>query len=169
MKEYDFWEDHERSENPELNKKVNIIVQKVLKTKTIKKSTKEENILGVDWWHDNYGVDLKFRSEDYGNVSIEPWSSIGYKPGWTWDPHKISDIICYYWKDTGRYMILDYVALRKLTNYNLTMWMNKYWYHITYQRHKDYLSSCIHIPNHELLDCTLFHGNVINLIYDSCT
>lgn len=85
--------------------------------------TEREDRNGTDYWIDyeggkRVGVDLKARDVDfkahYGkdDLALEVWSDYErQKVGWSRDPAKHTDYILFFWRDTGRWML---VAFRHL-------------------------------------------------------
>jgi hypothetical protein len=102
----------------------------------VKKSCKETDRSGVDWWAvlengKRVGVDLKNRDKDcmaFGNddLALETWSVIGERPGWTRDESKICDWVLWVWGDTGRFFLLPFQPLCSVFGDSWQKWRADY-------------------------------------------
>jgi hypothetical protein len=78
-------------------------------------------------------VDLKARGEDYSrkqppqdDYTLEIWSDIGKKVGWTRDLNKLTDYIYWLWQDTGRWSLVPFPMLRKVFIDHWKEWSKEY-------------------------------------------
>ena len=95
---------------------------------------------GTDYWVDrvdplrSLSIDVKVRSEDYAvknpprdDLALETWSIVETKKiGWTRDPKKHTDFVFWFWKDTGRYLIVAFPPLCKAFAKRWEEWLARY-------------------------------------------
>ena len=89
----------------------------------IKRATREEDLKGTDYWvgfmnRSSISVDVKVRGVDpiekYGkdDLILETYSKVEEKKiGWTRDTNKRTDYILWFWKPTGRWLLVPFPML----------------------------------------------------------
>lgn len=141
------------------------------------KAAPSNDRLGVDWWVEmpnarHLAVDAKVREEDWAtknpphdDLAIETLSVVeSGKIGWTRDDTKRCDYVLWLWKDTGRYCLLPFPMLCKVTQANWESWREKY--KVSRQRtpwgEGFYHSECVFVPRREVwrLVYELFGGSL---------
>ena len=116
---------------------------------------------GVDYWvrlRDNrwIGVDVKSRSRDYrqdgkDDLALEIWSiEEAQKIGWTRDPNKQCRYVMWYWVDTGRVCLIDFLQLCAVFSQELDRWQREYPVHRQLTPDRGYHSTCIIVPTKEI-------------------
>jgi hypothetical protein len=117
---------------------------------------------GTDWWVEmSYGgflsVDLKLREKDFGkdDLALETWSVVEKKViGWTRNPLKRTDLILWYWIDTGRFAFAPFRPLCSVFQARWQDWCSAY-YHAE-QATPDsfgggfYHSECVFVPRRDV-------------------
>ena len=74
-------------------------------------------------------------------------------PGWSRDPTKLTDFILWYWKDTGRYCLIDFHQLCHVVEQHWEEWAETYGTHqqkTTAQGGRCYHSECIFVPRRQV-------------------
>jgi hypothetical protein len=93
-----------------------------------------DDFAGTDYWvhrldSDAYSVDLKTRSKDWGDLTLEIWSKIPTETtrgriGWTRDATKDTDFILWFWENTGRILIQPFAPLWSVFNTHWEEWLS---------------------------------------------
>lgn len=116
---------------------------------------------GTDFWVDTragaaLSVDVKIMSRDRAhrpggdNLILETWSVVERRvPGWTWDPAKRTDFICWIWRDTGRWCLVPFPLLFAAFRANARDWVNAYPVRRQFTERpggRGYSSECVLVP-----------------------
>jgi hypothetical protein len=116
---------------------------------------------GTDFWVDTraggtLSVDVKIMSRDRAhlrggdNLILETWSVCERRvPGWTWDPDKRTDYICWIWRDTGRWCLVPFPLLFAVFRTNARAWVAAYPVRRQFTertRGPGYTSECVLVP-----------------------
>lgn len=116
---------------------------------------------GVDYWVEHasgkhLGVDVKVREKDFFNINskyddlaLETYSVKEKKIlGWTLNESKRTDYILWYWKDSGRWMLVPFPMLLAVFKKNLNSWVSTY--KVSMQKTPTisggYHSECVFVP-----------------------
>ena len=159
MYNYSFKNELRKANDKELIKKIaKLISDKIPGITGGRKSTTKEDRAGVDLWlkHESgreIGVDLKIRSTDcrkFGNddlalenISVKNGKTT--KIGWTMDSKKLTEYVCWYWRDTKRIAIIPFQLLNAAAIKNMDSWAEKY-AGATQTTDNRYKSSCVYVP-----------------------
>ena len=140
-KVFDFQEEKAKSEGTALNKDYRDLLLEIIPGSiNIRKAPLKEDKEGTDWWVDYshrepISIDIKARDLDPLNFDRDPkddliletWSNIEKKiPGWTLNPNKRTDYILWFWKPTGRYLLLSFPKLLYVFIKNWKKWKEIY-------------------------------------------
>jgi hypothetical protein len=119
---------------------------------------------GVDFWVEHasgkhIGIDCKVREEDWAlrghdDVALETFSVVEKNiHGWTLNDSKRTDYILWFWKETGRWMLVPFPMLCAVFTKNMGKWKSIY----KTARQKTprfngqaYHSECVFVPRREL-------------------
>lgn len=113
---------------------------------------------GTDYFIYRHGnealrLDLKLRDEDwaprgYDDLALETWSVIpngaNGKVGWTRDETKNSDFILWFWRDTGRFFLVNFPALCSVFSRFWQVWARQY--KTAIQQSATWQSQCVYVP-----------------------
>lgn len=121
------------------NKTRDILLAHIPGSNSITKSTKIDDLNGVDWWIQHQsgralGVDVKVGTHDYSkrgagwdNLALETWSNVEARSvGWTLSNTKITDYVLWIWKDSPRWCLLPFAMLRAVFQANAEQWLSLY-------------------------------------------
>lgn len=94
-------------------------------------------------------VDAKIRESDCQNfhrddLALETWSVMGEKVGWTRDFTKQTDYILWYWRDTGRHVLLPFTPLCVAFRTHWRKWYAAYPHYR--QDSGTWKSECVFVP-----------------------
>ena len=139
-KVFSFKEQLGKSEGTALNKDYKKLLLEILPNAfDIRKAGLEEDKKGTDWWveyrnRDHISIDIKARDVDplklripEDDLVLEIWSNIERKiPGWTLNINKRTDYILWFWKPTGRFLLLSFPKLLYVFKENWKKWKEMY-------------------------------------------
>lgn len=170
MATYGFNSELKKSQDFVINKKIASKLQIYLndrgyKIVSWKPGTEAEDRAGCDLWlvtsdGRRIAVDLKIRSKDYGkedvaleNVSVGDEFMQNIKAcGWVLNTDKITDLVCWYWKDTDELFAVGFQLLVLAFKSNYQTWKTNYGERInsTTSRGHKYYSKFICVPKAEV-------------------
>lgn len=156
----------------------NVLLKCIPGAVSVHKSASCNDRLGVDWWVERSNgtfsaVDAKIRERDWSachpdddDLAIETFSIVEtQKAGWSRDETKRCDYVLWFWKDTGRYCIIPFPMLCKVSQKYWEQWRE--YYRVAQQRTpwregKSYHSECVFVPRKEVWAriCETFAGSV---------
>jgi hypothetical protein len=159
-REYDFDERSRMSQSESSNLSIaEILVGQIPGAVNAHQSHETNDRNGVDWWVEHssgkhIGVDCKVREEDWSkkgfdDVALELWSVVEKKVvGWTLNESKRTDYILWFWRDTGRWMLIPFPFLVAVFKKNLNNWMGLYKKATqrTVMNGFSYHSECVFVP-----------------------
>ena len=135
----------------------------------IKKATRKEDRDGTDFWAERVGlpslsIDLKAANRpDYSvhlspykrrdDLALETWSLVpktsrdcpNGKVGWSRDPNKRTDYICWYWPDTRRFCIVPFPPLCQIFSRDWQNWTKANSKYVKRQPNGAYESECVFV------------------------
>lgn len=140
---------------------------------------------GIDYWvilksGVRISIDVKVREIDFAakdgkdDLALESWSVVeNRKPGWTWDGSKKTDYILWLWVDTGRWCLLPFQLLRRVTQKNIfgsQGWRKRFPTKVQQTSGGEtYHSECVFVPRRLILkaieDC--FGGAPASMIFQN--
>lgn len=136
----------------------------------VERSTLAQDKAGVDFYvHKEkgrpIGIDVKHRRidplKDYGvmDLALEIWSVKDVTRGWTVDEKKITDFVLWIFP-TGRYQLMPYQQLRKVTQRNEAAWLAQYYRE---QKNERYDSVSVFVPTRIIWDQIhlLYSGSIL--------
>ena len=170
MATYGFKSELAKSQDLSVNKKIASKLRTYLNDRgynivSWKPGTEAEDRSGCDLWLNTsdgsrIAVDLKIRSKDYGkedvaleNVSVGDEFMRNIKSiGWTLNTDKITDLVCWYWKDTDELFVVGFKLLVRAFKVNMKAWKTNYGERInsTTSRGHKYYSKFICVPKAEV-------------------
>ena len=136
--EYDFKEQLAMSEGVSANKSVrDILLTNIPGAVSVIRAHQMNDRSGVDYWVEmGYGgfvsVDIKVRDKDWAakgkdDLALETFSVVEKGIiGWTRNPHKRTDYILWFWKDTGRWCLLPFRMLCRVSADNWEDWKQRF-------------------------------------------
>jgi len=139
-KVFSFKEQLGKSEGIALNKDYKKLLLEILPNSIdIVKASLKEDKKGTDWWvkfrnKNQISIDIKARDIDplklrlpEDDLILEIWSNIERQiPGWTLDINKRTDYILWFWKPTGRFLLLSFPKLLYVFKENWKKWKEMY-------------------------------------------
>lgn len=127
----------------------------------VERANREDDRRGIDYWVTLQsgrviGVDVKCRENDWqsrgcDDVALEIWSVVEKQViGWTRNTQKQTDYVLFLWKDTGRFLLLDFPVLCSIFIQHWETWRRIY--QTAYQRTSEcpsrsgWHSQCVFVP-----------------------
>ena len=147
----------------------NISIEKILLDQipgalNVNPSHEKNDRNGVDFWveHESgkhLGIDCKVREEDWAlkgfdDIALETFSVVEKNiKGWTLNQEKRTDYILWFWKETGRWMLIPFPMLLAAFSKRVTAWSKVYKKakQKTYRSNGNhYHSECVFVPRRDL-------------------
>ena len=112
---------------------------------------------GTDYWVERrngrpLSVDAKIRSSDWASkgkddLALEVWSVVERRtPGWTLNTEKQTDYILWLWQDTGRWCLVPFPMLCRISQEHMEHWCRRYQTARQFTPDGNYHSECVFVP-----------------------
>lgn len=157
--DYDFDERMAFSRGCDQRGIVMILLDRIPGAVAVEPAGRSDDKSGTDYWVKRrpplrpLSVDVKVREHDWAeegrdDLALETWSVLGEKPGWTRDDSKATDYVLWFWRDTGRFVLLPFPALCRAFRSHWLEWATRYGVHrqSTNSRGRSWVSECVFVP-----------------------
>lgn len=155
LRQYDFNERRQWSEGFEISGIDAILLARIPGATGVRKATAQEDRQGTDYWVERenglppLSVDTKIREPDYSlkgkdDLALETYSVVPSKPGWTRDKSKRTDYVLWYWRDTGRFVLVPFPPLCAVFDRLWREWRETYGF--CRQSSGAWQSECCYVP-----------------------
>ena len=133
-----------------------ILMARMPNATAVSKASESADKQGTDYWveRDNglpaLSVDIKARDHDYkksrgrDDLALETYSVCNTKVGWTRDQNKRTDYVLWYWRDTGRFLLVPFPPLCQVFERYWREWRETYGH--WRQTSGGWQSECVFVP-----------------------